>query len=267
MENILIVDRNIEAAKELKEELEKEEVIRSVKIVSEGDKAVNCLRRGKYDVIITDLILANVDGIGVIEEAKHQNAKCKIVVISAIKNEEIIQTAINKGANYYFIKPYKKEIILERIKEMICGRVLQSIERLNEPESAYVYLKNKEISNEYKLETLVINAIHMIDVPHKLKGFQYLKEAIMLMIQNNKPKNTITKDIYPDIALLHKTTPTRVERGIRNAIDASWPKGKYKFMDFTKTDFNEKAPTNTEYIVLLADKIKLEMKQFAQSPT
>ena len=258
LNKILLVDNKNDTSN-LKTQLTNEEICKDIITTDNGLEAIELLSNKDIDLVITNLTVKNVDGIGIIEKAKALELSTKFIVLSPLSNDEIIQDALSAGASYYLLKPCEVEIIVQRIRDVFKNR---EPSKLNEPDLSYFYIKNMNIDTEYNLEVMVTNAIHMVGIQHNLVGFSYLKEAIILATKNKEAINTITKELYPDIATLHKTSPSRVERAIRHAIENAWRRSPQAIMDFTKTTFDDK-PTNSEFIALMADKIRLELKQIA----
>lgn len=258
LNKILLVDNKNDTSN-LKTQLTKEKICNDILTTDNGLEAIEILSKENIDLVITNLTVKNVDGIGIMEKAKVLEINTKFIVLSPLNNDEIIQDALSNGASYYLLKPCEISIIVQRIKDVFKNREKS---QLNEPDLSYFYIKNMNIDVEYNLEVIVTNAIHMVGIQHNLVGFSYLKEAIILATKNKEAVNTITKELYPDIATIHKTSPSRVERAIRHAIENAWKKNSKAIMDFTKTTFDDK-PTNSEFIALMADKIRLELKQIA----
>ena len=180
-------------------------------------------------------------------------------MISGISNEKITEDAFERGADYYIMKPFDRNIVLDRIKTLNRrkNKVRKEIGRPVEME------KKPE---KYSLQTLeedVTEIIHEVGVPAHIKGYQYLREAIIMSVTNMDMLNSITKILYPGIAKKFDTTPSRVERAIRHAIEVAWSRGKMDTLDdlFGYTISNGKGkPTNSEFIALITDKIRLQMK-------
>lgn len=170
-----------------------------------------------------------------------------------------MQTAFQYGASYYVLKPFEKETILAKIQQLKPDNKAMLVN------SREQYTKRDDKS-EYNLEMDVTNIIHEIGVPAHIKGYQYLRDAIMMSVDDSEMLNSITKILYPSIAKQHKTTPSRVERAIRHAIEVAWTRGKVDTIDelFGYTVNNGKGkPTNSEFVALIADKIRLEQKMRA----
>ena len=179
-------------------------------------------------------------------------------MISAIGKENITENAFNLGAMYYIMKPFENDMILRRIHQVTERQILQPVHTQKSRQTDYM--------TEYReknLETDVTNIIHEIGVPAHIKGYQYLRDAIIMSVDNREVINSITKVLYPTIAKMNKTTPSRVERAIRHAIEVAWSRGKMDTIDelFGYTIHTGKGkPTNSEFIALIADKIRLEYK-------
>ena len=180
------------------------------------------------------------------------------IVVSAVGQERITEDAFSLGAEYYMLKPFDNKMLLNRIKH-IRRAGERRVREMNRP-------RQKEEENTYNsgnLETDVTDIIHEIGVPAHIKGYQYLRDAIILSVNDMEMLNSITKILYPTIAKRHQTTPSRVERAIRHAIEVAWSRGKMDTIDqlFGYTVSNGKGkPTNSEFIALIADKIRLEYK-------
>ena len=210
--------------------------------------------------------MPHLDGIAVLE--KLNNSKLDTIpiciMVSAVGQDKITQKAISLGAEYYIVKPFELEVLLKRIKE---------IKRYNPNELRKTTPINNEIKNDYiqiedesdkdNLEALVTNLIHEVGVPAHIKGYQYLREAIIMCINDINSVNQITKILYPDIAKKYHTTPSRVERAIRHSIEVAWGRGNQKTVEsiFGYTvSANRGKPTNSEFIAMIADKLRIEIK-------
>ena len=210
--------------------------------------------------------MPHLDGIAVLE--KLNNSKLDTIpiciMVSAVGQDKITQKAISLGAEYNIVKPFELEVLLKRIKE---------IKRYNPNELRKTTPINNEIKNDYiqiedesdkdNLEALVTNLIHEVGVPAHIKGYQYLREAIIMCINDINAVNQITKILYPDIAKKYHTTPSRVERAIRHSIEVAWGRGNQKTVEsiFGYTvSANRGKPTNSEFIAMIADKLRIEIK-------
>ena len=214
------------------------------------------------DVVLLDIVMPKLDGLSVMDKIKNDRNVKKhpaFIMISAIGQEKITEDAFALGADYYIMKPFDNETVLKRIKHVRNrgGQVFGESKRVNP------YEKGEEYTGQ-SLESDVTNIIHEIGVPAHIKGYQYLREAIIMSVKDIEMLNSITKILYPTIAKLYQTTPSRVERAIRHAIEVAWSRGKMDTIDelFGYTISNGKGkPTNSEFIALIADKIRLEYKR------
>ena len=176
------------------------------------------------------------------------------IVITAVGQEKITEDAFNKGANYYMMKPFQNEMLLERIRS--AGRMSHGMET-----------RNSEAASDNRgesLETRVTNMLHEIGIPAHIKGYHYLRDAIMMAVDDMDVLNAITKILYPTVAKKNQTTSSRVERAIRHAIEVAWSRGKLDTLEalFGYTVSNGKGkPTNSEFIALVADTIRLKSKR------
>jgi two-component system response regulator (stage 0 sporulation protein A) len=177
-------------------------------------------------------------------------------MISAIGQEQITEAAFSRGADYFIMKPFDNEMVLSRIKN------IRNMKTASDAKIATAYEKVGS-SAEKTLETQVTSIIHEVGVPAHIKGYQYLREAIIMSVNDMDMLNSITKVLYPGIAKRYDTTPSRVERAIRHAIEVAWSRGKMDTIDemFGYTISNGKGkPTNSEFIALITDRIRLQMK-------
>ena len=226
-----------------------------------GEDAYELIRDKQPDVVLLDLIMPKMDGLSVMEQINHDKEIRKhpnFIVITAIGQERITEDAFSLGADYYIMKPFDNEMVINQIK-LIRDR---DMKKTSEPRKVNAYEKYQE-PVERDLEADVTNIIHEIGVPAHIKGYQYLREAIMMSVNDIEMLNSITKILYPTIAKQFQTTSSRVERAIRHAIEVAWSRGKMDTIDelFGYTINNGKGkPTNSEFIALIADKIRLEYR-------
>jgi two-component system response regulator (stage 0 sporulation protein A) len=261
--NVAIVDDNERMVNLLEDILKQDADIEVVGKSENGIDAVEMIKEKKPDVVLLDLIMPKLDGLGVMEKVRRDTELKKIpsfIVITAIGQEGVTENAFELGAHYYIMKPFDSNVILSRIKQLKGDYHNKLID--SHRVSAY---ENRGSSSymERNLESDVTNIIHEIGVPAHIKGYQYLRDAIMMSVNDTEMLNSITKVLYPSIAKRHKTTPSRVERAIRHAIEVAWSRGKMDTIDelFGYTVSNGKGkPTNSEFVALIADKIRLEYK-------
>lgn len=262
--SVVIVDDNERMVGLLEDILADDKDIEVVGKADNGMDALTVIKEKAPDVVLLDIIMPKLDGLGVMERVgKGMEGKKKpsFIVITAIGQEGVTESAFMLGASYYIMKPFDNNMILSRIKQIkgdVHSRLIDN-HRVSTFENKAKYI-------EQNLESDVTNIIHEIGVPAHIKGYQYLRDAIMLSVNDTEMLNSITKLLYPSIAKRHKTTPSRVERAIRHAIEVAWSRGKMDTIDdlFGYTVSNGKGkPTNSEFVALIADKIRLEYKMRA----
>lgn len=221
-----------------------------------GEEMCQIIKDKQPDVVLLDLIMPKMDGLTVMDRINHDKTVSKrpyFIVITAVGQERITEDAFNKGANYYVMKPFQNEMLLEQIRS--AGKTPHNSE-VRTPDSAS---ENKRES----LETRVTNMLHEIGIPAHIKGYHYLRDAIMMAVEDMDVLNAITKILYPTVAKKYQTTSSRVERAIRHAIEVAWSRGKLDTLDelFGYTVSTGKGkPTNSEFIALIADTIQLEYR-------
>lgn len=257
---VLIVDDSARAAAMIRESLEEDDDVEIVGQAGDGVEAIEMIRETTPDAVFLDLIMPKMDGLVVLEKVSKGvtgiEKRPDFIVVTAVTQENVMQTAFQYGASYYVLKPFEKETILAKIQQLKPNNKALLVNNRE-------HYKQRDDKPEYNLEMDVTNIIHEIGVPAHIKGYQYLRDAIMMSVDDSEMLNSITKILYPSIAKQHKTTPSRVERAIRHAIEVAWTRGKVDTIDelFGYTVNNGKGkPTNSEFVALIADKIRLEQK-------
>ncbi|MDO5135663.1 MAG: sporulation transcription factor Spo0A [Eubacteriales bacterium] len=261
--NVAIADDNEKMVELLGRMIEEDKDLNLVGKAHNGEEICSIIKEKEPDVVVLDIIMPKVDGLSVMERFAHDRTLKKIpsfIVVSAVGQERITEDAFNLGADYYMLKPFDNQLLLNRIKNVRRNKERRGRELSRQPaEEASVY-------SQGSLEADVTNVIHEIGVPAHIKGYQYLRDAIILSVNDMEMLNSITKILYPTIAKKHQTTPSRVERAIRHAIEVAWSRGKMDTIDelFGYTVSTGKGkPTNSEFVALIADKIRLEYKNRA----
>ena len=251
---ILLADDNKDFCDVVEGYLDKQNDLEVIAVAYDGLDAYNKILEQKPDVAILDGIMPKLDGLGILEKLKAQPLEKSpaCIMLSGVTVEKITQRAMDLGAEYYMPKPFDMETLVSRIR------------MLTEPRTGAKNMKNGKIEiNQVGLETRVTNILHEIGVPAHIRGYHYMREAIMMAVGNIDVLNYITKELYPSIAKKCNTTPSRVERAIRHAIEVAWSRGKVDAIDslFGYTINNHKGkPTNSEFIALIADRLRLELK-------
>ncbi|ONI38169.1 sporulation transcription factor Spo0A [Candidatus Epulonipiscium fishelsonii] len=260
-----LADDNRDFREILKVFIDKQGDMEVVGVASNGKEAVELIIEKQPDVMILDVIMPHLDGIAVLEKLKALNLEKRpmVIMLSAVGQDRITEQALSLGAEYYIVKPFDMETLVMRIRHLKndfnSARLSPSQNILNQ-ESIFKHYKSP--ISKYALEAEVTSVIHEIGVPAHIKGYQYLRDAIIMAINDMDILNSITKQLYPSIAKQYNTTPSRVERAIRHSIEVAWSRGKMDTIDklFGYTVNNGKGkPTNSEFIALIADKLRLEM--------
>lgn len=260
---ITIADDNQEFVKMICKFLNSQEDMEVVGIANDGKTALDLILAKEPDVALLDVIMPQLDGIGVLEKifSVPIKKKPKCLMLSAVGQDSITQKAIALGAEYYIVKPFELETLAKRIREIKNGYELPENFAGKEIRSPYINVPvPKKIDT---LEAQITNVIHEVGVPAHIKGYQYLRDAIIIVVDDIEVINSVTKSLYPALAKKYKTTPSRVERAIRHAIEVAWSRGQ---VDVNNSMFgntisaNKGKPTNSEFIAMIADKLRLEMK-------
>ncbi|MGL4363206.1 MAG: sporulation transcription factor Spo0A [Cellulosilyticaceae bacterium] len=272
---IALADDNKDFSEILKEFLNKQGDMEVVGIASNGKEACDLVENMYPDVLILDVIMPYLDGIGVLEKLNTMNLPKKplVVMLSAVGQDKITERALSLGAEYYIVKPFDMDTLTTRIRQLEAMHANKPISNTMPTMSASAAIlgmpatmttqRPKQPVTHHSLETEVTSVIHEIGIPAHIKGYQYLRDAIIMAITDMDILNSITKQLYPNIAKQYNTTPSRVERAIRHAIEVAWSRGKMDTIDklFGYTVNNGKGkPTNSEFIALIADRLRLEMQ-------
>jgi two-component system response regulator (stage 0 sporulation protein A) len=264
--SVLIADDNKEFGEILGEYLNDQEDIQVVGVAKDGLEAFDMISNKQPDVAVLDVIMPHLDGLGVLEKINYSQIKKKpmCIMLSAVGQDKITQKAIALGAQYYVVKPFDMDILAQRIKELKEFQRPGAVIRQNvNTDNRVSYINITSKNPERNLEAEVTNIIHEVGVPAHIKGYQYLRDAIMMVVKDIDVINSITKLLYPSIARQYNTTPSRVERAIRHAIEVAWSRGQIETIDsiFGYTvNLGKGKPTNSEFIAMIADKLRLELK-------
>ena len=265
--SVLIADDNQDFSRTLSNYINMQEDMEIIGMAKDGNEAVEMITNIEPDVVLLDVIMPHLDGLGVLEkiDSIDINKKPIFIMLSAVGQDKITQKAIMLGAEYYVVKPFDIELLIKRIREIKFYKPNQPGDNFitRETRQPYIDIPNKNINKEENLEALVTNIIHEVGVPAHIKGYQYLREAIIMVVNDIEVINQITKSLYPKIATKFNTTPSRVERAIRHAIEVAWGRGEQKTVEniFGYTVSASKGkPTNSEFIAMIADKLRLELK-------
>ena len=257
--NVAIADDNERILDLLGEIISNDEELKLVGKANNGEDMYHLIKEKQPDVVLLDLIMPKMDGLSVMEMVSNDKGLKKhpdFIVVTAVGQERITEDAFKKGASYYIMKPFNNEMVLNRIKH--ANQVIRH--ELKPQVSPGTVIDNRPEPN---LEGRVTDMIHEIGIPAHIKGYHYLRDAIIMAVEDMDVLNAITKVLYPTVAKKHQTTASRVERAIRHAIEVARSRGKLDTLDdlFGYTVSNGKGkPTNSEFIALIADTIRLEYK-------
>lgn len=250
---VLIAEENKELREMMAQSIESEAGFELTAKTSDGGEAIEKIRALNPDVVVVSTMLPTVDGLGVVQAIKSAELKKAPMVFltSLTSGGALAEVSAALGVTYFMVKPFRTETLIERIK-MFAG--VNGINRRSDLPAA----------SQESIELMVTSIIHEIGVPAHIKGYHYLREAIILAVNDLNIINAITKELYPTVARKFKTTPSRVERAIRHAIETAWNRGDLdtlnKFFGYTVSNTKGK-PTNSEFVAMIADKLSLELRQ------
>ena len=256
---ILIADENAAQRQSLRNELSRAGY-RNIEEASNGEDALMKIGRYHPDVAIIDVWLSKLDGIGVLRNCRSLNftpdKKPAFIVVSMVSNQNVFIEAANAGAELCLLKPYNIESLCEHIN---------SLSKARNEGSSVTPRKSEDNNRIPDIETQVTKIIHQIGVPAHIKGYQYLRTAILLTVNDSDIINSVTKILYPSVAKKYQTTTSRVERAIRHAIEVAWDRGDVDTLNsyFGYTIQNNRGkPTNSEFIAMIADNLRLKYKLY-----
>lgn len=261
---VLIADANEDFRLLLSDVLESEGDIDVVGVAGDGIETLALIEKLKPDVLLLDLVLTKLDGLAVLQKLSERNVRLATIVISGFYNEHVVVEAAERGAYYFMAKPCDTPALLSRIRQVRSFGGFKAPSQ--QAPTIQVHNAAKQpvyAQQEQSLEALVTEVIHEIGVPAHIKGYQYLREAIIITINDMEVINAVTKVLYPAVAKKFNTTPSRVERAIRHAIEVAWDRGDLdtlqKFFGYTISNIKGK-PTNSEFIAMIADCLSLRRK-------
>ncbi|WP_154840107.1 sporulation transcription factor Spo0A [Clostridium paraputrificum] len=262
--SVLIADDNKEFCSILNDYLLNQKDIVVTGIAKDGREALELIQQKQPDLVVLDIIMPHLYGLGVLEKLNGMDLDKmpRVIVLSAVGQDKITQQAITLGADYYVVKPFDMDIFTKRIREMFST---QDVETKRRSVSTQVVQREAAATSRgpIDLETEITSIIHEIGVPAHIKGYMYLREAITMVVNDMELLSAVTKELYPSIAKKYNTTASRVERAIRHAIEVAWGRGQVDAINklFGYTVHNEKGkPTNSEFIAIIADKLRLKNK-------
>lgn len=259
---VMLADDNKEFTNLLSEYISEQSDMEVIGVAYNGDEVLQMIERDRKvpDVLILDIIMPHLDGLGVLERLRSMSLSPQphIIMLTAFGQETITQRAVQLGASYYILKPFDMEVLVNRIRQLVGGPSASPSVAAGVPKPNVVPLgKGKN------LDANITSIIHEIGVPAHIKGYQYLREAITMVYNNIEILGAITKTLYPEIAAKFKTTPSRVERAIRHAIEVAWTRGNIDSISHLfgyTVNISKSKPTNSEFIAMVADKLRIEHK-------
>lgn len=261
---VLICDDNVSFANVVREFMLSQSDFEEVECAYNGKESVDKILSWNPDVVLLDLIMPELDGLGVIEKVTESNMENMPIIIlqSAISQEIVVKEALELGAYCFILKPYDLNFLIDRIRSAYSdenGGIAAPAYTIKE----IPYINIPKTNTQLDAEIEVTNLMHKVGVPANISGHQYLREAILMVIEDRGLITGITKELYPNVAKKHKTTAAKVERAIRHAIEVSWGRGRLDLLEktFGYTINPERGkPTNSEFIAMVADKIRMELR-------
>ncbi|MGH4052723.1 MAG: sporulation transcription factor Spo0A [Clostridium sp.] len=262
--NIIIADDNKQFCTILNEYLSIEKDIVVSGIAGDGVEALKLIEENKPDLVILDLIMPVLDGLGVLEGLSEMNlaAMPRIIVLSAVGNDKITQRAITLGADYYVVKPFDMDVFIKRIRQMLNHTICDG-----DAENTITYGRNTDnkINKSQSIDMIsqITEIVHEIGIPAHIKGYMYVREAISMAVDDMELLSAVTKELYPLIGKKFNTTASKVERAIRHSIEVAWSRDQSEAINkiFGYNISNKKGkPTNSEFIAMVADKLRLQNK-------
>ena len=247
---VLMIDDNINLVEMVKEYFKGNKNIEIALTAHDGQEGLKLVEQeqGKYDVVLLDLIMPKKDGLYVLEQVNKKNIDCNIIVETSYNSQDAIRQVSEYNVNYFILKPFELEDLESRIIE-VCNKNNQKGKHIN------IKQNNLQIS--------ITKILHELGIPSHIKGYQYIREGIGIIYSHPETIGGITKELYPELANKFDTTVSRVERAIRHAIEVSWNRGDWDLMEEIfghSVDIDKAKPTNSEFIVTIADKLRLDNK-------
>ena len=259
--HVLIADASEDSRAILADIINAENDMLVVSSAGEGTEVLRLIEETHPDVLLLDLVLTRFDGLAVLQKLSEGGNRPASIVVSSFINERVVSQAAELGAHYFMAKPCDVSTLLSRIRQVTATH--RPIPLHQPPRHPLA----PPVKSELNLETVVTDVIHEIGVPAHIKGYQYLREAIILTINDMDIINAVTKVLYPEVAKKFNTTPSRVERAIRHAIEVAWDRGDIetlqRFFGYTVSNIKGK-PTNSEFIAIIADCLSLRRRAAAE---
>jgi len=273
--SVLIADDNVQFGDMLQEFINSNDDMQVVGVARDGVQAIEMIKDYNPDIVILDIIMPNLDGIGVLEKLSSLDLSKKpaVIMLSALGQDAFIQNAMALGAGYYIVKPFDLDVMVTRIREMYRQKdfsLFTQFRQTNKDQSSGAQVSSIQNSNDkndkgvptrrdigHDIETVVTELMRSVGIPPHMMGYQYIREAVIQIVNSPSVFNSMTKVLYPAVAKKYNSTPQRVERAIRNAIDSAWSKASPEQIESTFGHRNK--PTNSEFIAMIADKTRLSL--------
>ncbi|MEC9488018.1 MAG: sporulation transcription factor Spo0A [Halanaerobium sp.] len=252
---IVMADDNREFLNMVKAYLEEQDGFNVVGAAEDGIQALDFVKKEQPDVLILDIIMPRLDGIGVLEELNRMELEKepKIIMLTAFGHQDVTQEVMELGAHYYIMKPFDLEKLAQRVRHVVQPS----------PTRGGITARSENKLKKTDVNIRITEIMHEIGVPAHIKGYLYLREAIKMVVENIDLLGAVTKELYPLVAEEYDTTPSRVERAIRHAIEVAWERGNiqaiHDIFGHTITSASGK-PTNSQFIAKIADKLRLELR-------
>lgn len=270
---VLLADDNREFANLLSEYIGEQDDMTVAGVAYNGEEVLKLLEEADTvpDILILDIIMPHLDGLGVLEKLREfgWDPMPKIIMLTAFGQENITQKAVQLGASYYILKPFDMEALANRIRQLagapssLPSSASAGAVTFQSSQQRKRMITSAKPAGKPNLDASITNIIHEVGVPAHIKGYQYLRDAITMVYNNIELLSAVTKTLYPAIAEKYRTTPSRVERAIRHAIEVAWTRGNIDSIShlFGYTiNISKAKPTNSEFIAMVADKLRIENK-------
>lgn len=256
---IVVADDNRNLCQMLQDYLHSLEDLQVVGLAYNGVEAWDMIQAQEPDLVILDLVMPSLDGLGVLERinARSTAPRPKIIMLTAFGQESLTHQAMMLGVDYFILKPFDLEVLGKRIKSLTQDNAIPST-----PVPSSVSPVTSA-GSRVNLGAEVTSMMHQIGIPAHVKGYQYIRDAILMVVEDVSLLGAVTKELYPAIAKKYDTAPSRVERGIRHAIELAWERGHTETLKRIfgySMNIERQKPTNSEFVALLADKLRVMSK-------
>lgn len=251
--SLCLADDNRELINLMKEYFEDQDDIEVVGTAFNGKETLEMVEEEQPDVLVLDIIMPHIDGLAVLARLRESDIEKipKVIMLTAFGQEDVTKKAAQLGVSYFILKPFDLEHLTDQIRQLGSGYTGQEVP----------VRKKKPENRERDLESNIAKIFHEIGVPAHIKGYLYLREAIWLVYHDVELLGSVTKVLYPKIAEKYHTTPSRVERAIRHAIEVAWNRGNLESLSSLfgyPVNLSKTKPTNSEFIALISDRLRLE---------